>query len=96
MELALPIQVRHAQMTREIRGRETADTQQREREREREREAREADVETDRWTKTERRSDGERRNKRKERGTLTRVCLYLRAFLSDASAAIDTLSLTQK
>lgn len=27
---------------------------------------------------------------------LTRVCLYLRAFLSDASAAIDTLSLTQK
>lgn len=27
---------------------------------------------------------------------LTRVCWYLRAFLCDASAAIDTLSLTQK
>lgn len=61
-ELALPIQVRHARMTRESRGRETADTQQRERD-----VAREADVETDRWTKTERKSDRERQNKRKER-----------------------------
>jgi len=37
-----------------------------------------------------------RERKEKQRETLTRVCLYLRAFLSDASAAIDTLSLTQK
>lgn len=55
------------------------------------------EVEADKQTKNDRGStERERENKRNERGTLTRVCLYLRAFLSDASAAIDTLSLTQK
>lgn len=63
-----------------------------------------------RGVKKARRADGARRKVKEEeeedeaedeeeeaRGRrLTRVCLYLRAFLSDASAAIDTLSLTQK
>lgn len=55
-----------------------------------------SDAETDRWTEKDGESNRDRKKKSGESGTLTRVCLYLRAFLSDASAAIDTLSLTQK